>query len=92
LTQSSNFRALVLGAAAGGGLPQWNCGCENCRQARDPASPVRPQTQSSLAVTGNGRDWAILNASPDIRTQIEACASSARHSGQSDRERARHEW
>lgn len=70
MTDSSGFRGLVLGAAAGGGLPQWNCGCQNCRLARDPASGVRPQSQSSLAVSLDGRSWAVLNASPDIRQQI----------------------
>jgi len=62
------LRAHILGAAAGGGLPQWNCGCPNCNLAR--AGKIPAQTQSSLAVTGNGRDWAILNASPDIRQQL----------------------
>jgi pyrroloquinoline quinone biosynthesis protein B len=62
------FRALVLGAAAGGGLPQWNCGCTNCCNARKGLIP--PQTQSSLAVTGDGKSWALLNASPDIRQQL----------------------
>ena len=64
------LRARILGAAAGGGLPQWNCGCENCRLAR--AGQIPSLTQSSLAVSGNGRDWAILNASPDIRSQLAA--------------------
>ncbi len=64
------FRALILGAAAGGGLPQWNCGCENCRRAR--SGEIPSQTQSSLAITANGRDWAVLNASPDIRHQLAA--------------------
>lgn len=64
------IRARILGAAAGGGLPQWNCGCENCRMARAGAIPA--QTQSSLAVSANGTDWAILNASPDIRAQLAA--------------------
>jgi len=64
------FRALILGAAAGGGLPQWNCGCGNCVKAR--AGEIPAQTQSSLAVSGNGRDWAVLNASPDIRQQLAA--------------------
>lgn len=62
------FRTIILGAAAGGGLPQWNCGCENCNLARTGTIPA--QTQSSLAVTANGRDWAVLNASPDIRQQL----------------------
>lgn len=66
------FRALVLGAAAGGGLPQWNCGCANCNAAR--AGRIPALTQSSLAVTGNGRDWAVLNASPDIRVQLAGAA------------------
>jgi len=70
VTDSSGFRGLVLGAAAGGGLPQWNCGCQNCRLARDPASGVRPQSQSSLAISLDGNSWAVLNASPDIRQQI----------------------
>ncbi|SFK01023.1 pyrroloquinoline quinone biosynthesis protein PqqB [Celeribacter neptunius] len=64
------FRARILGAAAGGGLPQWNCGCDNCRLAR--VGEIPAQSQSSLAVSGNGRDWAVLNASPDIRSQIAA--------------------
>ncbi|KMK65194.1 pyrroloquinoline quinone biosynthesis protein PqqB [Puniceibacterium sp. IMCC21224] len=62
------IRARILGAAAGGGLPQWNCGCENCNLAR--AGRIPAQTQSSLAVSANGTDWAILNASPDIRQQL----------------------
>jgi len=64
------LRALVLGSAAGGGLPQWNCGCPNCVKARL-GNEILPQTQSSLAVTANNHDWAILNTSPDIRTQIQ---------------------
>ncbi len=64
------MRAIVLGAAAGGGVPQWNCGCENCRLARQGLIPAA--SQSSLAVSGDGRHWAILNASPDIRSQLAA--------------------
>jgi pyrroloquinoline quinone biosynthesis protein B len=64
------MRAMVLGAAAGGGLPQWNCGCKNCRLAREGRIP--PATQSSLAVSGDGGAWAILNASPDVRSQLAA--------------------
>ncbi len=62
------FRARILGAAAGGGLPQWNCGCENCNLAR--AGKIAPQSQSSIAVSANGTDWAVLNASPDLRDQM----------------------
>lgn len=65
---SLTFRAHILGAAAGGGLPQWNCGCENCNLAR--AGAIPSQTQSSIAFSANDYDWAILNASPDIRQQI----------------------
>ncbi len=68
-----SLRACILGAAAGGGLPQWNCGCTNCNLARDGQIPA--QSQSSLAVTGNGVDWAVLNASPDIRDQLAATAA-----------------
>ena len=62
----------VLGSAAGGGFPQWNCNAETSRRAwaRDPRAPAR--TQSSLAVSSNGEAWLLLNASPDIRQQIAA--------------------
>ncbi len=60
----------VLGAAAGGGVPQWNCGCRNCRLARAGALPR--MTQSSVAVSLDGADWVILNASPDIGAQLWA--------------------
>lgn len=63
------MRIIILGAAAGGGLPQWNCGCGNCRAAREGRIPAL--TQSSIAVSPDGRDWAILNASPDIRAQLQ---------------------
>jgi pyrroloquinoline quinone biosynthesis protein B len=76
------MRFLVLGAAAGGGLPQWNCGCRNCRDAR--LGKIASATQSSLAVTLDGQSWAVLNASPDIRVQLQHCPSmhpqSLRHS------------
>ncbi|MEO1777835.1 MAG: pyrroloquinoline quinone biosynthesis protein PqqB [Pseudomonadota bacterium] len=65
------MRLIVLGAAAGGGLPQWNCGCRNCSDAR--AGVIPRMTQSSVAVTVDGTAWAVLNASPDIRAQVDAC-------------------
>ncbi|MBB4187185.1 pyrroloquinoline quinone biosynthesis protein B [Sinorhizobium terangae] len=71
MKKSSDVRIIVLGSAAGGGLPQWNCGCLNCTMARDPGSALKPQTQSSLAVSLDGEAWAVFNASPDIRQQIE---------------------
>ncbi|TCD13402.1 pyrroloquinoline quinone biosynthesis protein PqqB [Oricola cellulosilytica] len=69
---SSSLHALILGAAAGGGLPQWNCGCDNCHAAREGQSGLLPQTQSSLAVSADRNAWALLNASPDIRQQIHS--------------------
>lgn len=65
------MKFLVLGAAAGGGLPQWNCGCPNCEDAR--AGRIPAAGQSSLAVSLDGVAWAVLNASPDIRAQMAAC-------------------
>lgn len=62
----------VLGAAAGGGFPQWNCGCPQCRAIRDGSRPCRSRTQSSVAVSADYRRWFLLNASPDIRAQIES--------------------
>ena len=60
----------VLGSAAGGGFPQWNCNCRTCAAARDPEAPARPRTQSSIAVrAGEGR-WYLVNASPDLRQQL----------------------
>jgi pyrroloquinoline quinone biosynthesis protein B len=64
------MRIRVLGAAAGGGFPQWNCNCEVCRRAWSGAVPA--QTQASLAVTADDQTWFLLNASPDLRAQILA--------------------
>ncbi len=66
------MRILVLGSAAGGGFPQWNCNCDNCAGLRNRALNALPRNQSSIAVTANGTDWALINASPDIRHQILA--------------------
>lgn len=60
----------VLGSAAGGGYPQWNCRCAVCALAWDGDPRVRPRTQSSLAVSADGATWFLLNASPDIKQQI----------------------
>jgi pyrroloquinoline quinone biosynthesis protein B len=62
----------VLGSAAGGGYPQWNCACPPCRAVRDRSRPARPRTQSSVAVSADRQGWFLLNASPDVRAQIEA--------------------
>lgn len=63
----------VLGSGAGGGYPQWNCNCEMCAALRRGEPGIRSRTQSSIAVTVNGVDWLLINASPDIRAQFEAC-------------------
>jgi pyrroloquinoline quinone biosynthesis protein B len=64
------MRVRVLGSAAGGGLPQWNCGCSNCARARagDPALP--PRAQPSIAVSADGARWSLANATPDVREQL----------------------
>ena len=64
------MRIRVLGSAAGGGFPQWNCGCPGCRAVRDGTRPTTPRTQSSIAVSPDGRQWWLVNASPDVRTQL----------------------
>lgn len=62
----------VLGSAAGGGFPQWNCNAPTSRAAWDGRPDIVPRTQSSLAVSADGDTWVLLNASPDIRQQIAA--------------------
>jgi pyrroloquinoline quinone biosynthesis protein B len=66
------MRVRILGAAAGGGLPQWNCGCRNCNAAR--AGEIASRTQSSAAVTVDDRHWFLLNVSADVRAQLAASA------------------
>lgn len=63
-------RIIVLGSAAGGGFPQWNCRCEVCALFWQGDPRVSARTQSSIAVTANGDRWVLLNCSPDVRTQI----------------------
>ena len=62
----------ILGSAAGGGFPQWNCNCRNCRGLREGTLSVTARTQSSIALSDDGVNWIICNSSPDIRAQIEA--------------------
>lgn len=62
----------VLGSAAGGGFPQWNCNCDNCRGVRDGSIQASPRTQSSIAISADGASWVLFNASPDIRAQLES--------------------
>ena len=62
----------VLGSAAGGGFPQWNCGCANCRGIRDNTLRARARSQECVAVSADGASWLLLNCSPEIRQQIES--------------------
>jgi len=64
------MQVLLLGTAAGGGFPQWNCWCPVCRVARSDPAAARPRTQSSAAVSADGAHWFLLNASPDVREQL----------------------
>jgi pyrroloquinoline quinone biosynthesis protein B len=62
----------ILGSAAGGGFPQWNCNCRNCAGVRDGSVRAERRTQSSIALSDKGQSWILCNASPDIRAQLEA--------------------
>lgn len=74
------MRVIVLGAAAGGGFPQWNCNCDTCLEAWAGTAPA--QTQAALAVSADGERWVLLNASPDLRAQVLATpALQPRHPG-----------
>ncbi len=64
------LKITVLGCAAGGGFPQWNCNCEGCRAAR--AAPDTHEGQAGIAISADGAHWFLINASPDIRQQINA--------------------
>jgi len=66
------MRIQILGSAAGGGFPQWNCHCPNCDGLRHGLIRAVPRTQSSIALTDNGERWILCNASPDIRAQLAA--------------------
>lgn len=61
----------VLGSGAGGGFPQWNCNCANCKGVREGTIKASPRTQSSIAVSANGTDWILFNTSPDIKKQLD---------------------
>ena len=73
------MRVKVLGSAAGGGFPQWNCGCSNCRRFRLGALRAKARSQAQLAVSADGERWFLLGASPDLRYQIEACPELQPH-------------
>ncbi|MDU9390959.1 pyrroloquinoline quinone biosynthesis protein PqqB [Pseudomonas sp. zfem002] len=64
----------ILGSAAGGGFPQWNCNCPNCKGFRDGSLRASARTQSSIALSDDGEHWILCNASPDIRAQLQSFA------------------
>jgi pyrroloquinoline quinone biosynthesis protein B len=64
------MEVVLLGTAAGGGFPQWNCWCPPCRVARSDPRRAHPRTQSSAAISADGSHWFLLNASPDVRDQL----------------------
>jgi len=66
------MRVKILGSAAGGGFPQWNCACPNCRELRAGTFRGKARTQTQVAISQNDRSWFLLGASPDLRAQIEA--------------------
>ncbi len=74
------MRARILGSAAGGGFPQWNCACSNCLRLRQGRLRGVARTQAQLAVSADGLAWWLVNASPDLRAQIEA--TPALHPGE----------
>ena len=71
------MRVRVLGSAAGGGFPQWNCHCDNCAGLRSGRLRATPRTQSAIAISANGARWCLLNASPDLSGQISSLPPSA---------------
>jgi pyrroloquinoline quinone biosynthesis protein B len=73
--------ACVLGAAAGGGFPQWNSNATGCRRARSGDAHAKPRSQASLAVSSDGENWFLLNASPDLGQQIAATPQLHPHQG-----------
>ncbi|WP_421715293.1 pyrroloquinoline quinone biosynthesis protein PqqB [Arcobacter arenosus] len=64
------MRIQVLGSGAGGGLPQFNCNCDNCRGYREGKKSIKRRTQSSITISEDGENWVLLNTSPDILEQI----------------------
>jgi pyrroloquinoline quinone biosynthesis protein B len=68
----SGMRIKLLGSSAGGGFPQWNCSCTNCRSLRKGELVGKPRSQSQVALSSDSKSWILLNASPDLRSQIES--------------------
>jgi len=71
----------ILGSAAGGGFPQWNCACANCHAVRGGQFPGKPRLQTQVALSGDGVSWFLLGASPDLRFQIESARELHPRSG-----------
>ncbi|MGB8889500.1 MAG: pyrroloquinoline quinone biosynthesis protein PqqB [Candidatus Korobacteraceae bacterium] len=78
------MRIEILGSAAGGGFPQWNCNCRNCHSLRAGNFSGKSRTQTQVAVSNDGRTWFLLNASPDLRIQIERTPALQPRSGVRD--------
>ncbi len=72
------LHVILLGTAAGGGFPQWNCWCPACRTARTEPDRASRRSQSSAAISADGERWFLLNASPDVRDQLSCLPSTAR--------------
>src|SRR6266700_4443172 len=70
-SDDNSMHIKILGSAAGGGFPQWNCACANCRALRAGTFAGKPRSQAQVAVSGDGESWFLLGASPDLRSQIE---------------------
>ncbi len=75
------MRVQILGSAAGGGFPQWNCACPNCRGLRAGTLPGKSRTQAQVAISSDSRSWFLLGASPDLRAQIDATPELQPHDG-----------
>jgi pyrroloquinoline quinone biosynthesis protein B len=75
------MKVKILGSAAGGAFPQWNCACANCRAVRAGTFHGKSRTQTQVAITDDGGSWFLLGASPDLRAQIEATPELHPHDG-----------
>lgn len=64
------MRLIVLGTSAGGGCPQWNCSCGLCRTQRNGTGSLSPRSEDSIAISGDGKTWHLINAAPDVRGQL----------------------
>ncbi|OLF13695.1 pyrroloquinoline quinone biosynthesis protein PqqB [Actinophytocola xinjiangensis] len=78
------MRVRLLGTAAGGGFPQWNCACALCAACRAGSPDVPPRSQDCLAISLDGKDWYLVNASPDLRSQLLAESALAPGPGPRD--------